>query len=131
VQNPGDIIMLLQGISFANVEDVVIKNLTTREVSYDVSLAPDGSFSGFIPVSEGQNVVQVTALASDGGENSVQLAFDFEKAGLSERELAIELERIKKRNRELMLIIERERIQRFRDRQRKSVVIEAGEIRTP
>jgi hypothetical protein len=130
-RNPGDIVQFLQGISFANVEDVVIKNLTTREVSYDVSLAPDGSFSGFVPVSEGQNVVQVTALASDGGENSVKLAFGFEKAGLSERELTIELERIKKRNRELMLIIERERIQRFRDRQRKSVVIEANEIRTP
>ena len=42
-------------------------------------------------------------------------------------ELAIELDRIKKRNKELMLLIERKRIQSFRDRQRKRVVIEAVE----
>jgi hypothetical protein len=50
VQNPGDIISFLQGVTFANVDDVVFTNLTTSEVSYDVNLAPDGSFSGFVPV---------------------------------------------------------------------------------
>ena len=124
-RNPGDITSFLQGVTFANVEDVVITNLTTREVSYDVSLSPDGSFSGFVPVSEGENLVQVTALASDGGESTAQVDFAFEKSGLSERELALELERIQRRNKELMLLIESERIQRFRDRQRKRVVIEA------
>lgn len=124
-RNPGDIVGFLQGVSFANVDDVVITNLTTRDVSYDVSLSPDGSFSGFVPVSEGENKVQVTALASDGGESSVEIAFQFEKSGLTERELALELERVKKRNKELMLLIERERIQRFRERQRKRVVIDA------
>ncbi|MCZ6463769.1 MAG: VWA domain-containing protein [Proteobacteria bacterium] len=124
-RNPGDITSFLQGVTFANVEDVVITNLTTREVSYDVSLSPDGTFSGFVPVSEGENLVQVTALASDGGESTAQVDFAFEKSGLSDRELALELERIQKRNKELMLLIERERIQRFRDRQRKRVVIEA------
>jgi hypothetical protein len=124
-RNPGDITSFLQGVTFANVEDVVITNLTTREVSYDVNLSPDGSFSGFVPVSEGANVVQVTALASDGAESSARVNFEFQTAGLSERELAVELERIKKRNKELMLLIERERIQRFRERQRKRVIIEA------
>lgn len=124
-RNPGDIVGFLQGVSFANVDDVVITNLTTRDVSYDVSLSPDGSFSGIVPVSEGDNRVQVTALASDGGESSIEVAFRFEKSGLTERELALELERVKKRNKELMLLIERERIQRFRERQRKRVVIEA------
>ena len=104
-----------------------LQNLTTNEISYDVSLAPDGSFSGFVPVSVGANRVLVTALASDGGEASIELALDFEKSGLNGRELAIELERIKKRNKELMLLLERKRIQSFRDRQRKRVVIEADE----
>jgi hypothetical protein len=71
--------------------------------------------------------VQVTALASDGGEYSVELDLDFEKSGLSERELALELERIKKRNRELLRLIERKRIQSFRNRQQKKVVIEADD----
>ena len=126
IRNPGDIVQFLQGISFANVDDIVITNLTLREVSYDVSLAPDGSFSGFVPVKPGRNEIKVTALASDGTEASVELGFDFEEAGLSERELARELERIKKRNKELLRLVERERIQKFRERQR-SVVIEAVE----
>ncbi len=125
VRNPGDIVSFLQGVSFANIDDVVITNLTTSEISYDVQLAPDGSFSAFVPVKVGENKLEVTALASDGGEHSVELSLEFEKSGLSERELALELERIKKRNKELLRLIERKRIQSFRARQQKKVVIEA------
>jgi len=125
VQNPGDIISFLQGVSFANIDDVVFTNLTTREVSYDVDLSPDGTFSGFVPVRVGRNRVRVTALASDGSSASVELDLDFETSGLTERELALELERIRKRNKELMLLVERERIQRFREQQRKQLEIGA------
>lgn len=131
VRNPGDIVSFLQGVSFANIDDVVITNLTTSEISYDVQLSPDGSFSAFVPVKEGANRVQVTALASDGGERSVELDLQFEKSGLSERELALELERIKKRNQELLRLIERKRIQAFRERQQKKVVIEADDETKP
>ena len=128
VRNPGDIVQFLQGISFANVDDVVITNLTLREVSYDVSLAPDGSFTGFVPVRIGPNEVQVTALASDGSEATSTVAFDFQEAGLTERELARELERIKARNKELLKLLERERIQRFRERQRDVIIAPADEV---
>jgi len=127
VRNPGDIISFLSGVSFANIDDVVITNLTTREVSYDVDLSPDGSFSGFVPVREGQNRVRVTALASDGSSGSVELDLLFEKSGLTERELALELDRIRDRNKQLMLLIERERIQRFREQQRKVLEFSAEE----
>jgi hypothetical protein len=125
VQNPGDIISFLQGVTFSNIDDVVFTNLTTREVSYDVDLSPDGSFSGFVPVREGLNKVRVTALASDGSSGSVDLELRFETAGLTERELALELERIRERNKQLMLLIERERVQRFREHQRKVLEFEA------
>lgn len=127
VQNPGDIISFLQGVTFSNIEDVVFTNLTTREVSYDVRLSPDGSFSGFVPVREGTNRVRITALASNGASGSVELDLEFETSGLSERELALELERIRERNKLLMLLIERERIQRFREQQRKVLEFEVGE----
>jgi Mg-chelatase subunit ChlD len=126
VQNPGDIISFLQGVTFANIEDVVFTNLTTREVSTDVQLAPDGSFSGFVPVQEGHNKVRITALASDGSSGSVDLDLDFQRSGLTERELALELERIRERNKQLLLLVERERIQRFREQQRKVLEIEPG-----
>jgi hypothetical protein len=127
VQNPGDIISFLQGVTFANVEDVIFTNLTTREVSYDVDLSPDGSFSGFVPVTEGKNRVRVTALASDGSSGSVEFDLTFETSGLTSRELALELDRIRERNKHLMLLIERERIQRFREQQRKVLEFKAAE----
>ena len=127
VRNPGDIVSFLQGVSFANIEDVILTNLTTREVSYDVNLAPDGSFSGFVPVKEGQNRVRITALASDGASGSIEIDLLFEKSGLTERELALELDRIRERNKQLMLLIERERIQRFREEQRKVLEFEVEE----
>jgi hypothetical protein len=127
VQNPGNIISFLQGVTFANVEDVIFTNLTTREVSYDVDLSPDGSFSGFVPVTEGRNRVRVTALTSDGSSGSVEFELTFETSGLTSRELALELDRIRERNKHLMLLIERERIQRFREQQRKVLEFKAAE----
>jgi hypothetical protein len=121
VQKPGDIVSFLQGVTFANIEDVVFTNLTTREVSTDVRLSPDGSFSGFVPVKEGHNQVRVTALASDGSKGSVDLDLLFEKSGLSEKELALELDRIREHNKQLLLLVEQERIRRFREQQRKVV----------
>ena len=127
VRSPGNIVSFLQGVSFANVDDVVLTNLTTKEVSYDVDLSPDGSFSGFVPVREGRNRVRVTALTSSGVSGSVDIDLDFETSGLTERELALELERVRERNKQLMLLIERERIQRFRERQRKELELGVDE----
>jgi len=131
VQNPGDIVALLQGTSFANVDDVVFTNLTTKEVSTDVKLLPDGSFSGFVPVREGKNQVRVTALTSDGTSASVELSLEFAASGLSGRELAVELERIRERNKELMMLVERDHIKRFREHQRKQLAIEGGDEEPP
>lgn len=127
VRKAGDIVGFLQGVSFANVDDVVVTNLTTGEISFDVQLAPDGSFRAFVPVREGRNRVEVAVLASDGGEERVELDLTFEKSGLTPRELAVELERIKERNRALMRLIEQKRIEAFRERQRKRVEVEAEE----
>ncbi len=126
VQNPGDIIALLQGVSFANIEDVVFTNVTTGDFSTDVNLTPAGSFSGFVPVKEGQNRVRVTALASDGSESSIELDIDFRLSELTDRELARELERIRNRNRELRLLLGRRRIEEFRERERQKKEIIIG-----
>ncbi|MCC6642865.1 MAG: VWA domain-containing protein [Deltaproteobacteria bacterium] len=126
VKNAGDIVAVLQGVSFANIEDVVVTNLTTGDFSTDVRLEPDGSFSGFVPVREGRNRVRVTALATDGQRGSVEVDLDFKMAGLSDRELVRELERIRERNKQLELLVERKRIEEFRarEKQRKELQIE-------
>ena len=127
VRNPGDIVSFLQGISFADIDDVVITNRTTGDVSYDVELAPDGSFYGIVPVRPEKNQMEVTALASDGGEASQSFDLEFEKSGLTARELERELERIKRRNQALMRMIEKQRIEEFRKRQQRQVEIEVEE----
>ena len=127
VRQPGDIVAFLQGVSFADIDDVVVTNLSTGEISYDVELAPDGSFLAFIPVREGSNRVEVAALAGDGGEKRLEFDLAFKKSGLTALELELELERVRRRNRILMRLIEKERIEAFRKRQRKRVEIGAEE----
>jgi len=129
VQSPGDIVVLLQGVSFADIEDLVLTNLTTGEFSTDVELSPDGSFSGFVPVREGTNRVRITAMASDGTRATEEMELEFQTSELTDRELALELERIRKRNKELQLLIERRRIEEFRERekQRRELELEAGD----
>jgi hypothetical protein len=125
VASPGDIVTLLQGVSFADVEDVVLTNLSTGELSTDVRLAPDGSFTGFVPVREGRNRVRVSALASDGSRGSVELEFDFEHAEAGDRSGLAELERIREQNKELELHRLGLEIEKFRREQKKRLEIEA------
>jgi hypothetical protein len=128
VQNPGDIVTLLQGVSFADVEDVVLTNLSIGEFSTDVRLAPDGGFTGFVPVREGRNRVRISALASDGTRGNVELEFDFEHDQIGDRSRLGELERIREQNKQLELHRMGLEIDRFRRDQRKKLEIEAERL---
>jgi hypothetical protein len=131
VQNPGDIVTLLQGVSFADVEDVVLTNLSTGELSTDVRLAPDGSFTGFVPVREGKNRVRISALASDGSRGSVELEFDFEHNEVGDRSRVGELERIREQNKQLELHRLGMEVEKFRREQKKQLEIEAQKPKAP
>ena len=124
VMNPGDIVALLQGVSFANIEDVVLSNLSTGEVSTDVRLNPDGSFYGFVPVRLGKNQIRVKALASDGTSGSQTIEIEFGHTQLTQREMSLELDRIRRMNKELLLLRERKRIEEFRNREKKELEIQ-------
>ena len=130
VRRPGDIVALLSGVSFANVEDVVAVNLTLGEMSGpdDIFLQPDGSFRGFVPVRPGRNRIRVSALASDGTRGSTEFDVEFKHQELTDAELAEELERIRTRNREIQLLMERKRQEVFRRQVReRSLQIEVEE----
>jgi hypothetical protein len=131
VKNPGDVITYLQGATFTSVEDVIFANLTTSEISEDVRLLPNGSFSGYVPVREGINRVRVTALTKDGSEGFAEFDLEFDVSGQTSRELTLELDRIRKQNRELQLLVEREKVRQFRDRQRKELKLEVEDPKTP
>jgi hypothetical protein len=118
VLEPGAIVATLQAVSFANVEDVGVVNLTTQESAPDVRLNPDGSFQAFVPVREGRNRVLVNALASDGSEANLELEFDFKVARKKGLEKQAELARLRKLNDELIRHVEAERVKRARREQR-------------
>lgn len=129
VLEPGAIVAALRTVSFANVEDVGVVNLSTGETRTEVRLNPDGSFKAFVPVREGENRILVNALASDGSETNREIAFRFEKAEATGRMKERELARLKRMNAELQRQIEAERIRRERRRQRmeRELEIRAGE----
>ncbi|MCH8083964.1 MAG: VWA domain-containing protein [Myxococcales bacterium] len=131
VKNPGDVITYLQGVTFSSVEDVIFTNLTTSEISEDVRLLPDGSFSGYVPVREGINRVRVTALATDGSEGFTEFDLEFAVSGRTNLELTLELDGIRRQNRELQLLIEREKVRQFRDKQRKGLKLEVEDPEVP
>jgi hypothetical protein len=127
VRRPGDIVALLSGVSFANVEDVVAVNLTLMEWAgpNDILLSPDGSFKGFVPVRPGVNRIRVSALASDGSRGETEFDLKFAQQGMTELELAAERERIRARTREIQLRLERDKQEAFR-RQERERTLEIG-----
>ncbi len=136
VRRPGDIVTVLSGVSFANIEDVVAVNLTMGEMAGpdDVLLHPDGSFHGFVPVRPGMNRIRVSALASDGSRGSAEFEIEFRHLDRTDAELEVELERVRRRNREIQLILERKRQDAFRQRERDRALrieVEENEETTP
>lgn len=124
VRRPGDIVTLLTGVSFANVEGVVAVNLTLGEISgpNDIELRPDGSFKGFVPVRPGKNRIRISALATDGQRVSREVEITFQRQDLTDAELQAELARIRKRSRDLQLLMEQERQKAFRKAERDRAI---------
>ncbi len=118
VLEPGTIVAALQSVSFANVDDVAVMNLTTEESTPDVRLNPDGSFLAFVPVREGRNRILVNAVGSDGSETNRELSVDFSLAKAEGRMLARDLERLRRINAQLALELEAERVRREKRRLR-------------
>jgi len=123
VQSPDDVIALLAGTSFSDIEDVVFTNLTTGDFSTDVRLAPDGSFAGYVPVREGRNRVRIVALASDGTRGELELELEFALSQVGLRDRPAELERIRRQNRELEISRRSVEIEAFRAQQRRNLEI--------
>jgi hypothetical protein len=129
VLEPGGIVATLQAVSFANIEDVGVLNLTTRDYAPDVRLNPDGGFVAFVPVREGSNRVLVNVLASDGAEANFELEFRFRVKESEDRMKERELARLRRLNDELLRHMEAERIRREKRRQRMEREIEIRAVR--
>jgi hypothetical protein len=68
VRHPGLLMNVVEGVSFANVETVAVRNTTTGQDAFEVRSHADGSWDALVPLVVGKNELEVVARASDGAE---------------------------------------------------------------
>ncbi len=127
VRDPGDLVQVVEGVSFANIEEISIRNLTTEEDASHVLINADGSWSALVPVAPGKNQLEVVAVAGDGSRARATRTIQH-APGAPDPELPRAL--IAQRNRLLerrVVELRRERVEAERERAeeaRKSLKIE-------
>jgi hypothetical protein len=152
VRHPGELSEIIDAVGFANLEDVTIQSVTTGKRATPFRIAADGSWGGFVKLSDGKNQIEVAARASNGGQTLRHVNVISEPAAQPEvippelairhnrlledclrnekvRTVAAEKEHAEIVRRELMLQIDRDRA-RARERaeqQRKQLDLEIEE----
>ncbi len=66
VRDPGDLVDIVENVSFANIESLEIRNATLDQPAFESSTAADGSFAALVPLQTGLNTLEVRARAADG-----------------------------------------------------------------
>lgn len=66
VRDPASIIDVIEQVDFANLDGVVVRNVTTGAAASQSATNPDGSWSALVPLRSGKNVIEATARATDG-----------------------------------------------------------------
>ena len=68
VRHPGMLAEAVETVDFANLNEVVLKNATNGKLAEPFRLTADGSWSGFLPLENGENRLEVTARADDASK---------------------------------------------------------------
>jgi hypothetical protein len=69
VRHPGDLVDVVEEVSFANLQDVTVESLTTGKPIELLRTTADGSWAGFMRLEPGKNELRVHAKASDATES--------------------------------------------------------------
>ncbi len=129
VRHPGRLVQFIEGLSFAHIAEVEVRNTTSGESAYLTRVHADGSWDALVPLREGENRLEVRARSSDGAEATRHVTVrhvpgaanpriaaelvpkhnELLEARLAAVRLDIEFERTEAMRRELVLEIERER----------------------
>jgi hypothetical protein len=78
VRHPGDLVDVVEEVSFANLSEVRVHNKTTGNDADPFRTTADGSWGGFLKLEPGPNEIEIMARADDGTEARATLAVDFE-----------------------------------------------------
>jgi hypothetical protein len=79
IRHPADLIDVVGDVSFASLEEVTARSLTTGEPAQRLRLTADGSWAAFVQARAGVNRIEVRARASDGTETTRTLEVRTEK----------------------------------------------------
>ncbi len=74
VRSPGDLVEVIENVSFANIETIEVTNLTTGQPASELRIQADGSYGALVPVETGLNRIRVLARASDGSEATADVS---------------------------------------------------------
>jgi hypothetical protein len=149
VRHPGKLVRSVEGLSFANIESVEVRNATSGENAFQARVHADGSWDALVPLREGSNEIEVRARASDGAEATMRVTvhhvpgadrrvlpaelvakhntlLEARLAALRRERLDAERLRTEQMRRDLVLEIERERAAALEraERQRKELQLE-------
>jgi hypothetical protein len=152
VRHPGDLVDVVEEVSFANLEEVKLKSLTTGEPADDFRITADGSWAGFMRMEPGDNEVEIRARASDGAEAAAKIRVTMVKdapdppvptqlvvarnrllenclRSIKQVRMSVEQERAEQIRKQLLVEIERERheARQRAEEQRKRLKLEVEE----
>ena len=68
VEHPRELVAAFGDVVLADVSELTVTNRTTGASAEFLLLDPDGRFSAFVSLTEGSNLLEVRARASDGAE---------------------------------------------------------------
>jgi hypothetical protein len=123
VAQPADLVASFQALDLAQVSEVKIQNLTLGKPASDVLVDPYGTFSGIIPLREGENELEVYARSTSGAERREVLKITYRNDGEA---LALPVRALERRGRLLeQRLRERlaEEIQRAKEERRRAITV--------
>jgi hypothetical protein len=81
VRHPGDLVDVVEEVSFANLEGVSVKSLTSGEPAVQFRSTADGSWAAFVHAKPGSNRIEVAARATDGAQATETLEVSADGTG--------------------------------------------------
>ncbi len=77
VREPGDLVDVVAQVELANVTSLVLQNLSSGANAELVTLLPDGSWNGLVPLVAGRNEIRAVARTVDGAEIEGRVAIQY------------------------------------------------------
>jgi hypothetical protein len=97
VENPADAVDEFANVQFAGLANVAIRSAPSGKPGRAVRVFPNGAFDGYVPLSEGENVISITATVENGEVLEATRTVYFERPGRPDAADEQQAEQLRKR----------------------------------